>query len=198
MRGLKLGQIEEQETLRAALDSGHVTDWSAAIDGGAHVGGWTKIMAEWFQTVHAFEPAPDTFEMLCSNMAGVQNVRLYNFALMQQRQLGAMRLNVRTTARRFAPGVGGDIMAVPIDGFQFTSLGLLKLDLEGCDFFALVGAEQTIKRHRPFILVEMAGDMNKGLSERFGVTDDDVRDWLSRRGYSEVFRMGVDVGFAAG
>lgn len=196
---MRVGQIEEQETLRTALDSGYVKDWSVAIDGGAHVGGWTGIMAERFQTVHAFEPAADTFKILQENMAGVDNVRLYNLALMEKQQFGVMeRTKARTTSRLFAPKPGGDVVAVAIDDLPLPSLGLLKLDLEGCELFALQGAQKTIKRHSPFLIVEMAASLHKGLSERFGVSDADVARWLKGIGYREVFRVGVDVGFSHG
>lgn len=191
----KLKQIDEQATLRRALGAGYITDWSLAVDGGAHVGGWTRIMAEHFQIVHAFEPAPDTFKVLTENLAAVPNVRLYNMALMQKRQFGTMRLDVTTTARKFAPGAGGDILAVGLDEFNFPSCGLIKLDLEGCDYFALEGAAETIKRHRPFLIVELGEHLHKGLSERFGVSNDDVAGWLTKRGYTEVFREGVNVGY---
>lgn len=196
MRGLSEGQINEQKFLHAALDSGHITDWSIAVDGGAHVGGWTRIMAERFTAVHAFEPAPDTFQVLSENMIGVPNVRLHNLALMEARQSGTIDLNVRMTGRKFWPNDAGDIQAVAVDDFEFSSLGLLKLDLEGCDLFALKGARKTMKRCRPFVIVEMAASLNKGLSERFGVTDADVADWLSQRGYSERMRIGVNVGYS--
>lgn len=198
MQGLRVGQIEEQKTLLAALDSGYITNWSVAIDGGAHVGGWSKIMAERFETVHAFEPAADTFKILQGNMADVPKVRLYQMALMEKAQFGVMeRTKARTTSRLFTPKPGGDVVAVAIDDLPLPSLGLLKLDLEGCELFALKGAETTIKRHWPFLIVEMAASLNKGLSERFGVSDADVARWLKTVGYREVFRVGVNVGFAS-
>ena len=39
-----------------------------AIDGGANVGAYTRIMLERFETVYAFEPAPDTFAALQRNL----------------------------------------------------------------------------------------------------------------------------------
>lgn len=199
LQGLREGQIQEQNTLLRALAGGYVTDWSVAVDGGAHVGGWTKILAERFRAVHAFEPAADTFKLLSANMADLANVRLYNIALMHERQLGTIQLDgVRTTARRFAPKPGGDVLAVGLDELKLPSCGLIKLDLEGCEYFALQGAAETIKRHRPFLLVELGESLNKGLSERFGLGDDDVRSWLAERGYAEVFREGVNVGYVPG
>lgn len=196
MVGIREKQIVEQRTLLRALDAWFIKDWSLAVDGGAHVGGWTRIMAERFQVVHAFEPAPDTFATLSENMAGLTNVRLHNVALMDKRQQGTMRLDVRSTARKFWPDSDGDMLAVALDEFELPSCGLIKLDLEGCDLFGLQGAVKTIKRHRPFLIVELGEALHKGLSERFGIGDIDVAAWLKRRGYSEAFREGVNVGYA--
>lgn len=189
--GLHPAQVAELETLRTALASDFITDWSIAIDGGAHLGGWTDILADHFKTVHAFEPARDTFAKLQANMAGRENVRLYNMALMQKRQLVAMqRRDKALTGRMIKPG-GGDILACPIDDLDLQSCGFIKLDVEGCEFFALKGARRTLKRCRPFVMVEM-----DGRGERLDINDSMVADWLESMGYREVMRFGVDRGFA--
>ena len=55
-----------------------------ALDGGANVGAYTKIMLDRFETIYAFEPAPDTFEALKRNIqeweAG-DRVHVYQVAL---------------------------------------------------------------------------------------------------------------------
>ena len=55
-RGSKLGDLEE------AL--GYLTKWTVAVDGGARVGAYTRILLERFAGIHAFEPAPDTSSAL--------------------------------------------------------------------------------------------------------------------------------------
>jgi FkbM family methyltransferase len=39
-----------------------------AVDGGANIGAYSRVMAGVFSHVHAFEPAPDTFECLRRNI----------------------------------------------------------------------------------------------------------------------------------
>ncbi|MBA3835829.1 MAG: FkbM family methyltransferase [Sphingomonas sp.] len=41
-----------------------------------------------------------------------------------------------------------------IDSFEFDAVDLIKLDIQGAEYPALVGARQTILRHRPVIMVE--------------------------------------------
>ena len=44
-----------------------------ALDGGANVGAYTKIMLDRFETIYAFEPAADTFEALKRNVLPMEN-----------------------------------------------------------------------------------------------------------------------------
>lgn len=190
--GFKAVQERELEALYKILDGNWITDWSVAVDGGAHVGGWSAVMANWFRTVFAFEPAQDTFLKLRSNMHVFPNVRPHQLALMDKRQTVEITWTTQSTARQVNPKDGADILAVPLDEFDLPSCGLIKLDLEGCEIFALKGATKTIKRHKPFLIVEMAGHW-----KRFEVKERDILDWIKTRGYREVFRSGVNVGFAA-
>lgn len=41
---------------------------TTAVDGGANVGAWTRLMAAHFSRVHAFEPNPAVFECLERNV----------------------------------------------------------------------------------------------------------------------------------
>ena len=73
----------------------YVTDWRCAVDGGAHVGTWSRLMSEKFQRVIAVEPSLDTFACLTCNMQtfGCANVECRNLALGRQRGLVSMALD---------------------------------------------------------------------------------------------------------
>jgi FkbM family methyltransferase len=64
----------------------------------------------------------------------------------------------------------------------------IALDLEGYELPALMGAEETIKRCMPVIMVE-----DKGLSLKFGIRKDQVVGWLLARGYHIAERIKRDV-----
>jgi FkbM family methyltransferase len=186
LKGLQPIQIAEQQHLRDLLASGLISDYSLAIDGGAHLGGWTRIMAEHFSTVIAVEPS-EAFEQLRENCAGLPNVRLINAALMAGPGKAACysKPNRALTSRKFAMAEDGPVDAITIDSLNLDRCGLIKLDIEGGEYAALVGAMRTLKRFRPFVLCEMAG-----LGE-----DDAVREFIEGRGYRQVFERGVDKGF---
>lgn len=176
--------------LAAALR--HVTDWSVAIDGGAHVGLWSRTMAAHFGRVLAFEPAPDTFECLAFNVAALDHVKVYQAALSDAPGRVSLTWSPDAEARantgaRFVQA-GGDIDAVTIDGLALASLGFLKLDVEGSEPMALAGAAETIARCKPVILFE-----NKWhWCRHHGLPKHAVRDLLIGYGYRLLEQVGCD------
>ena len=191
MRGIKPVTLAESQHLVELLDSGLITNRTMAIDGGAHAGAWTVIMAEWFNSVHAFEPHPRAFEYLTENCEGLDNVTLHNNALMDRACLVEVYAPGRTTltATQVRYASNGGTKAVAIDSFKFQECGLLKLDIEGAEFMAIQGAVETIKRCRPFILVE-----TNNLGRRFGYENRDTLQLIRSLGYTQCWAKGVDIG----
>ena len=128
-----------------------------AIDGGANVGAYTRILLERFATVWAFEPAPDTFEALSRNIEewGFKDrVHLYPFALSDRVEKVRLRgkFGHRSLSRRIIGA--GDIPTMRIDDLELERLDFIKLDVEGYEVRALQGARETLLKHRPFVLFE--------------------------------------------
>ena len=96
--GPKLNDLKE---VLALIPAGRI-----AIDGGANVGAYARILAAHFDVVHAFEPAPDTFAALQRNIQEwglTGRVILHNKALAERvdsvalslKRGGALRLRFR-------------------------------------------------------------------------------------------------------
>jgi FkbM family methyltransferase len=171
------------ENLQAGLR--HVTNFDCAIDGGAHVGTWSKVMSQRFHRVLAVEPSPDTFEALAWNLQAwnCTNVEAHRVALGDAPGVVHMHLNAEqakkanTGARYTQPG--GDIPVQTIDNWDLPSLGFLKLDIEGSELVALRGAKDTLARCRPIVLFE-----NKWLwSVNHGHPKNAVAKFLTAQGY---------------
>jgi FkbM family methyltransferase len=184
--------------LQAAL--AHVTDFSAALDGGAHVGTWSRLMSQSFERVIACEPSADTFEALTANMAafGCANVELHQCALgatagtVTMAPLDPRAEALKNTGARFVRE-GGEIPRITIDALGLPSLGFLKLDIEGSEPLALQGARETLRRCRPIVLFE-----NKGFwRHRYGFPIDGPQQILSACGYRQVEIAGKDLIWAA-
>jgi hypothetical protein len=70
---------------------------------------------------------------------------------------------------------------------QLPACDLIQLDLEGYEVYALYGARETIRRHRPVLIVEI----NKSAGyEGFG--RDEIRRAIAELGYRVVGRFGSD------
>lgn len=184
--------------LMAALR--YVTNYSLAIDGGAHVGTWSAVMASQFDRVIAVEPCADTFEALQANLLtfGCGNVAAKRLALgskvrdvvMVLDGRGAEMKNTGATRVSALNGQPGEtVRAEPIDAWELPSLGFLKLDIEGSEVDALLGAEATITRCRPIILFE-----NKGLWMRMGGHHRTApQGFLTTLGYRQIDQVSCDV-----
>lgn len=171
-----------------------VTDLSCAVDAGAHVGTWSKRLSRAFLRVIAVEPAADTFEALATNMFqfGCANVEMQHCALGKEHGMVEMApLDPRadalknTGARFVRPGQS--VRLVPLDSWVLPTLGFLKLDIEGSEVDALMGARETLTRCRPIVLWE-----NKGFWRRFGYPKDAPQTLLTSLGYHEVAIAGCD------
>ena len=184
-----------EEHLVKALE--FVTDWENAIDVGAHIGLCSKILAEKFKTVWAFEPAPDTFECLTKNMEGIDNAVLYQVAI--GAETGTVRMEddiskptrIGNTGARFVRD-GGIIAMYPLDFFHVGKVGFIKIDVEGYELRVLEGARGTIEQYRPVVMIEVG----KSPEERYGLKGRAPVEFLESLGMREVLRVKPDWIFA--
>ncbi len=179
--------------LRAAL--AHVTDWSVAIDAGAHVGTWSKTLAGRFSRVLAFEPSPDTFAALQTNMDAFDchNVATYNQALGAlpghvSMTNSARGLELQNTGARYVQDDPASLIErITVDSLNLPTLGLLKMDVEGSEPLILMGARATLLRCRPIVIYE-----NKGFCRRYGMEPIVPRQLLQKAGYQLLQKASMD------
>lgn len=180
----------QHENLIAAVR--HCRRRRTVIDGGAHVGMWSRTFAKLFDRVIAFEPSPDTFECLLYNIHAT-NVECRNQALGSKPGKIHMTLDgFEGTLREKNSGAryvanGGDIERVTVDSLGLDDLDLLKMDIEGSEVEALRGARQTLLRCRPVILFE-----GKNEWVRRGFKEDAPQRFLRSIGARKFERVGVD------
>lgn len=143
----------------------YVKRWRRAVDVGANVGIFACDFASRFEDVVAFEPMPPTRE--CLRLNAPSNVRVEPFAVTDEPGLLEMYNTPSSGAsficshpqvvRPFDDLEASKVVEVEgrtIDSFEFEAVDLIKLDIQGAEYAALVGARETILRHRPVILVE--------------------------------------------
>jgi len=163
-----------------------------AVQAGGNLGLWPKRLAQDFKTVYTFEPAADLFPLLQKN-APEPNIIKFQAALGEKHELVKVeRLRRDGKPRPAHEGLThitgpGSIPTLLVDDLNLPICDLLLLDLEGWEFYALRGAEQTILRCRPVIGVEV----NDHIRE-VGLTPEDVRGFLVGCGYRQACRFVAD------
>jgi FkbM family methyltransferase len=148
-----------------------------AVDGGAHVGLWTLPLQRIFKRVVAFEPQSDNADCLEANCAGFGNIQIHRRALSDTLGKGVLEGHPRKTVSWSLASVvpafeSHPVETIPLDQCALGKLDLLKLDVEGYELKALMGAERTIKEHRPVIIIEEKHDAEKrasALLEQWGM-----------------------------
>lgn len=101
--------------------------------------------------VYGFEAASDTFRRYARNMAGHNNVTPINAAVCDAS--GAVVFSGNTAGARISKGDGFPVTAVSLDDFvqehDLDRVGFIKMDIEGAEESALLGAKDVIRRFRP-------------------------------------------------
>lgn len=179
--------VFEPHNLSTGLD--RVTEWDCAIDGGAHVGSWTREMAKRFGLVIAFEPQIENFKCLLANTTECRNVDQQRAAL--SNKFGSATLESGSNSGCWHIAEGSGVQTIPLDTFSGLAgrkVGYLKLDVEGYEWFALDGARSLLARDKPVVQIE-----EKPLSHKYASPT--ARSLLEGMGYQEVARAGRDVIF---
>lgn len=136
------------------------------IDGGAHRGGSVDAYSVYVPNAefHCFEPDPILADELKGLFAGRQNVRIIASALGQSSGHATFNINASRPTNSLLPvadGIQADLQAlcqvveqvdvdvVSIDEYckaqGIKQVDILKLDLQGYDYKALLGASSTLK-----------------------------------------------------
>jgi FkbM family methyltransferase len=134
-----------------------------ALDVGANEGAFTSLLADRFVEVHAFEPNPQIIPTLRRRVG--RNVRLFELAAYREPAVLTLSLYPGSEHASIYPAERGEpdneiqVPATALDllGYPGSELRVdfVKVDTEGAEVDVLAGAEQTIRTHRPDLLLEI-------------------------------------------
>lgn len=131
-----------------------------AVDVGANIGVLTRLMAELAPAgrVYAFEPAPENFDYLRRNVAGLDHVEALPVAVLDRDGPVYLEFNEAYPAGSFVSDKGQPVEGVRLDSWAqvaaLSRLDVLKIDVEGVEPSVLAGAREIIRRYRPVTVVE--------------------------------------------
>jgi len=183
-------QLHEVRLLGAIADALRATGKPVNFfDVGANIGHHTLFMSSHADRVFSFEPfAVVRNEMERKlNHARVNNVSIFPVALGDQNENGSFHpptganQGTGTLGNNLPDNASTEILSVPVvrgDDFfaanQLPPITLLKMDVEGYEAKALAGMQETIRRDRPPIFVEIQHDHYMGSGSHKGATVKDL------------------------
>lgn len=144
----------------------HCRDKHTVIQAGGNQGLYALWYSRHFKHVHTFEPDPDNYHALVTNIASADNITSYmegvsdkrgtaNLNYTDGRNVGAHKIDNQTT--------GTLIQVCAIDDYEIEDVSIIHLDIEGHEIQAIAGAHKTIEKYRPVIISEknIAQEMRK-------------------------------------
>lgn len=167
------------------------------IDAGANVGQYALFAAGVVGhggEVHAFEPVPRSFQRLEAHVLknGLAPIVRTNMSALWHRE-EALVLHL---ARDMWGNDGAYSLGMPLEAIDtvaaagiclddyvarsgITQLDFVKMDIEGAEWFALLGARSTIERWKPMMLLEI----NRDACGRLGYQPEQIWELLKPYGY---------------
>jgi len=135
------------------------------LDVGANTGLYTMLLAPMCKNVHAREPNSQTASILKLNIERYNNVVLHVEALGKEEGTFLFYVHSNSEHDGFVMNLNKDtyvgrVVRVPVkrlDSYRFDSekIGLMKIDVEGFEVRVLEGALETIRKHRPRLIIEI-------------------------------------------
>ncbi len=177
-----------------------------AVDLGANLGYHTVTLAKLVGNsgkVFAFEPQRITFQQLNCNvfLNGLDNVYTFHAAAGETNSEvfveqvdyyrvveGDFGTNIGNTSVN-SLGFGDKIPKISLDSLNLPKVNFIKLDIQGCELLALIGARETILKHKPILFVEIEGHH----LIKFNTTEKDLVSYIKGLGY-KMFRIANQFG----
>ena len=171
------------------------------VDVGAHIGLWVMGAARRAGeggSVHAFEPVPENFARLASNLRRNRLERIQAVRLALSEGSGSLTMFKPTYNNSGHPSLGSRegvdvpflVETTTLDRYcqerSLEPVDFVKIDVEGAELLVLRGSDRVLStKVPPAILFEV----NEETAARLAVSTRDVKRFLTNRGYS-LFRLG--------
>lgn len=184
VNSLKRNEAFDKPSLDEALK--HCNQKRLAVDGGAHVGTWSRVLQDEFEEVLSVEPSELNFKCLRRNVSG-SNVLKLNAAIgSESKKVSIGITDPRNTGQNHVID-GNDVEMVTLDSMNLKGVDFIKFDIEGCEYDAITGSRETLKKYKPVVLVEL-----NGLGKRYGHEDKEVIELMQSLGYKLASKINKD------
>lgn len=168
---------------------------STVLDIGAHIGTHTVALSKMVGEdgkVIAFEPQKKIYSELVNNLElnGCHNVTAYRCALGDRFAEIEMNPTAADNEGGASIGKGGDAARmITLDSLNLNNISFLKMDVEDFEYYVLHGAEQTIRRNKPVMIIEVMGAVYIPTPDRQERIQQTLR-YIESLGYTTTFIPG--------
>ena len=164
INAIKRGNIWEKKLLNNYKDL--ILPGNTVLDIGAYLGthtvAFSQLVGETGKVI-SFEPQTDIFTLLQKTITenNIINVELYNNAVyntikkIQFSETNNGKASISHIRPRLPNPIKKEIQAITIDSLKLERCDMIKLDVEKCEWVCLEGAEETIKKYKPIIFIEV-------------------------------------------
>jgi FkbM family methyltransferase len=143
------------------------------------------LLTEFFATIVTFEPNSKNFHCLVNNCQS-PNVIKFNCALGSKNgKIKSVEINDSNFGMSKVEEVSDAsyIPMVTIDGFGFTDVGVIFLDVESYELEVLKGSVKTLEDSKPVVIVESYDDI------------ENITEFLKEKGYSLYKKIGSNADY---
>lgn len=139
----------------------NVKSRNVIITAGANCGLYARLYSGIFQYVYAFEPDPANFHCLVNNCQ-TDNVIKMQCALGSERKpISLYRKDMSNVGMHVVDdNTPGMIPMITIDSLNLHMCDVIQLDVEGYEHNVLLGAEETVEKFKPVLILENGEEDN--------------------------------------
>ncbi len=130
--------------------------FNTAIDVGANVGLWTRVLSPHFRHIDAVEPIHENIDCMMYNLSDCFNIKIHTLAV--SREIGYLPMTYMEDAATAMVSRSSEahlhVACKPLDDFGFENVSFIKIDVEGYENNVILSGEKLIRRDKPTIVVE--------------------------------------------
>lgn len=168
------------------------------LDVGGHIGTMCLPLSMLYDKVHTFEPCDTNYELLCHNIRAndVNNVYAHNVAVSNSVSKVSVFKHYYHNSGCYAvkDDPEGSVNCVTLDSLKIEDVDFLKIDVQGKEPEVLEGAVETIRKYKPFMMIEVSEEekTEEGI-KGFVAIKKDIVEILSKHGYNMYYDNGADI-----
>ena len=164
-----------------------VTNRSVLVQAGGNCGMVLNTLVPYFTTVYTFEPDPVNFYCLNQNVTDPRVIKIQGCVGNDTTPVRLQIIEDRPKDIGSFHVTGQGITPVfRIDDLQLPDCGMIFLDVEGYEYEALLGSQNTIIKHKPMIFFEVCAPW----LQRYNATADIISTFLTSLGYEKLATVG--------